>query len=229
MLRATDRVETAMFFLDKLKETEGKGREFGFYLFALVSATRSIGWVLQNDLRSEHGPSFDEWWGRRKKTLPTSPMSFETIRDLRNTFEKKGYKVPIVTSLRDGDSKIEDVSRLENVEYIIDPATHAHSLRIKISGEHIPTTKQQENETIEEYEQRMIEEGLHTGVKITIDDLGSRIDDLEFELLGFFLAEDIESSELPQLYSFEELIDGFTAHLSAMREVVDEAQSKFSP
>ena len=75
MLRAIDRLEEAEFFLEKLRETEGRGREFRYYLSALVSATRSIGWV-----GSPKGPSPGTWFpiqrvvGRKEAERAHSPF-----------------------------------------------------------------------------------------------------------------------------------------------------------
>ena len=89
MSRTMNKLAEAEFFLEKLQETEGKGKEFLFYLSACVNASRSITLILQKEFRSDYGDRFDIWWEEKKELLPTLPLPFEDIRDLRNRFEKE--------------------------------------------------------------------------------------------------------------------------------------------
>ena len=80
MLRAEDRLAEADFFLGKVEESGGRGREFRYYFAALARATRSISLVLQADLRSAHASRFDSWWEEKKASLPPGPISFDGSR-----------------------------------------------------------------------------------------------------------------------------------------------------
>lgn len=211
MLRATDRLKEAEFFLEKLKKTHGKGDEFRYYLSALVSAARSITLVLQKDLRSRHASEFDDWWNEKRQTIPTSPISFETIRNFRNTLQKEGYRVPAVIELINNDAIF------ENATVLLDTITSDLTLKITIPKGRRPisTTKFLPGESVDE----AVDRGIREILPILISDL---MDQPEMELLGFSLTED--SSPL----SFDSLIDGFSGYLSAVRDVVQEAGHKFS-
>ncbi len=211
MLRATDRLKEAEFFLEKLIETHGKEDEFRYYLSALVSAARSITLVLQKDLRSKHSPQFDDWWSEKKQTIPDSPISFETIRNLRNILQKEGYKIPRVIDLINRDAIF------ENATVLFDTVTSDLTIKFKIpeGGGPVSTRNSLPGESEDEFVDRVVREI----IPIVIRDA---MDQPELELLGFALTED--SSPL----SFDSLIDGFSIYLSAVRDVVKEAEYKFS-
>jgi hypothetical protein len=141
MLRAKDKLEEAEFFLEKLKETSGKGREFRYYLSACVSASRSITWVLQKDLRSEYGSKFDDWWNEKKDAVPTSSISFEVIRDLRNVLQKQGNVVPAIFNLKDKNEGLEDT------EVRFDPDIRALSVEYIVPRDKLPTISRREEES----------------------------------------------------------------------------------
>ena len=83
--RTRRKVAEAAFFLDRIRETNGRHPEFGYFLSAFLSAVRSVGWVLQSDLRGQHRERFDKWWEDKKASLPTATVPFSVIVELPST------------------------------------------------------------------------------------------------------------------------------------------------
>ena len=92
--RSRRKVAEAAFFLDRIRETNGRQPEFGYFLSAFLSAARSIGWVLQSDLRGRCRERFDRWWAEKKASLPTATVPFSVIVELRNQALKAGELPP---------------------------------------------------------------------------------------------------------------------------------------
>ena len=211
-MRAKDRLEEAEFFLKKLEETEGKGTEFRYYLSACVSALRSITLVLQKDLRSKYGPKFDDWWNKKKDTVPTSPISFEVIRVLRNALQKQGNIVPAIFKPKFEGQVLEDAE----VRFELD--TKTLSVKYMVPRDKLPTISRREGESDTEFESRLVTESIRQTIPAMIDDLR---DYKELELLGYLLSED--SPPLP----FDSIMSGFSTYLAAIRTIIEEAKHEF--
>jgi len=212
MLKAEDRLKEAEFFLEKLKTTNGKGKEFRYYLSALVSATRSITLVLQKDLRSEYGDVFDKWWEQKKGGILVSPVSFEDIRKLRNILQKEGHKLLHVYRAED-----------EHEGVIIEKAVDLFNLddagTLKISFSDLPSLSRMTDETDEEFEERILEETKQFAFSKILS-VANRLTELNLYSAG---VEWIEG----ELYDFETLVSGFENYLSSMRKLIDEANLAF--
>lgn len=212
MLRAKDRLEEAEFFFEKLEKTEGKGREFRYYLSACVSASRSITLVLQKDLRSKHGPQFDDWWDEKKDTVPAYPISFEVIRRLRNALQKQGNIVSSIFKLK-GEDKV-----LKDAEVQFDLDTETLSVIYVVPRDKVPTIIRREGESDTGFESRLVTEAVRQTVPAMMDDLR---DHKDLELQGYRLSED--SPPLP----FDSIVSGFSTYLSAIRTIIEEAEHEF--
>ncbi len=214
MLRAKDKLEEAEFFLEKLKETSGKGKEFSYYLSACASAMRSITLVLQTDLRSEHGSRFDDWWNEKKQTVPNSPISFEEIVNIRNVFQKKGSFLPADFSLEINGQA------LGNTQIRLDPTTKEFSITYKVPRNKIPSISRREGESDDEFINRMIEEALKKAIPSMLDDF-SDYEEGELVLLGYSIIDG--SPPLP----FDSIVTGFSKYLFSIRGIVEEAEREF--
>ena len=213
MLRAEVRLEEAEFFLEKLKTTNGKGKEFIFYLSALTSATRSIGFVLQKDLRAKNQEKFNEWWEQIKKTVSVDPFPFETIQELRNTLQKEGHKLPIVWRI-EGDA---EGIIIDHAVDLFDGNDHFFSMKIHFTE--LTTFHRSPDETNEEFEARIWEETKELAFSKIIS-VASRLPELNSYSMGFELPDE-------RVYDFETLVSGFENHLSCMQIVIDQANLLF--
>jgi len=93
---AEDKLGEAEFFLKKMKLCrEGRG-EFRYYLSAFLSATRSVTWVLQKDLRTKHGEQFEKWYKEQELKM-ASNQTAALVKFLRNVVLKEGARLPIYT------------------------------------------------------------------------------------------------------------------------------------
>lgn len=223
MLRALDRLEEAEFFLRKAEETGGKRPEFRYYFSALVSAARSITWVLQHDLRSKHGANFDSWWEARKAAIPASPIPFDVIAQLRNVLQKEGSRLPLEVYSAEVSGGPVDAIEIwhdpaqgrEGVTMIsLKPKPGAWRYRFTIEGESEEELERQREGARKEFARKAFQELMSQFSSIDLAQL-------DFRLLGFALEED--SSPLP----FDEVMKGFKDYLSAMRQLVEDAQATF--
>jgi hypothetical protein len=95
-LFAEDKLNEAFYFLGLLKRFHHKIPEMFYYLSAFLSATRSISFVLQKDLKGQFGETFETWWDLKIKEMDgTTIEHFKTIKNLRNNFLKEGNSLPI--------------------------------------------------------------------------------------------------------------------------------------
>jgi hypothetical protein len=211
VLRAEDKLKEANFFLKKLKTTKGKGEEFRYYLSALASATRSITLVLQADLRSEHGERFNEWWEQKKEDIPVVPISFETIRKLRNVLQKEGHKLRYAYKFKHNKEGVV-------IERLID-LFEVGSGPMEISFTDSPTISRNVDETIEDFKKRAIEELNQYAF--------SKILSAADSLTEFNVSSGVEVST-GVIYDFETLVAGFESYLASMQELIDEANLLFT-
>jgi hypothetical protein len=116
LLRATEKVGEARFFLQRLARTGGKLPHAAHYASATISALRSVTWVLQADLRPIHGARFDSWWNSQKPALGSAGLGFALLRDARNEVEKTGR--PLV---RQTVRYRYEEGSIEFIEFLIDP------------------------------------------------------------------------------------------------------------
>lgn len=183
MLKAMHKLKEAEFFLEKLEETEGKGKEFLYYLSACVTAARSISLVLQKDLRSDYGKKFDDWFDEKKKPPPTLPIPFKVINDLRNMSVKEGIIAPAILSLKDSEGNIQ-----ENAEVRVDLDTMHIVTEWVLPAGRIPRIHRREGESDDEFTDRLIETGIKSAAAIMVEELSSHND---LEILGYRISDDL--------------------------------------
>jgi hypothetical protein len=92
------KLEEARFFLAKWKDSSYGTAEFRYFFSALVSAGRSVTWVLKKELRSLDPKKFDTWWEEKRDSLLPSGLDFRTLAGMRNEAVKEGALLP--TSFR---------------------------------------------------------------------------------------------------------------------------------
>lgn len=97
LVRSRRKLDEAVFFLARIGESQGRHPEFGYYFSAFLSALRSVGFVLQKDLRGRFGVDFDDWWDRAKAALPRPRVPFSVLVELRNQALKEGELLPGMT------------------------------------------------------------------------------------------------------------------------------------
>jgi hypothetical protein len=213
MLRSEDRLGEAEFFLDKLRQTKGNGREFRYYLSALASAARSISLVLQSDLRSKQKYKFDEWWSKKKTEIPPQPFRFELIRDLRNKLQKQGSKVPVVMKTEDSRSGI----TIESVVDVFD--ANAWSL-LSITLRDMPPLYRELTETDDEFEAKFWKQVEEFAFPQVVG-IAKRLHELDRPQTTGFVFPDGET------YDFEAIVFGFRDYLRSMRKLIEEANDVF--
>ena len=217
MLRATDRLNEAEFFLGKLKETGEKDPEFRYYLSALLSASRSITLVLQEDLRPKYGEKFNEWWESRRESVSHGPFSFGTIRNLRNVFQKKGSRLPLLFKSEDSDEKS------GTAEITWDPSRGSEGLeKLVINFPPGITIKLEDvqGESKEELDERLTAKVMEIDSDLYSDVLKRQLES-GLKLSGFVLSDDVPP--LP----FDSIVEGFSNYLASVRIVVEEAEREF--
>jgi len=216
--RSQRKLDEAAFFLTQLREGEGKEPEFGYYLSAFLSALRSVGLVLQSDLRGRFGERFDIWWQTARAALPKPRIPFRLVVELRNQALKEGELLPglvVVAKLKhhaiDTVSYTIDLSHgriiVVNEQYtfradwdhIIEVPADARSdvLKQKVWDEFIPAFA-----------------ALHRALNETGPDFA--IASLDYLL-------DPAGPAVP----FDEVIAGFAEHVDAMREMLCRASQVF--
>ncbi len=210
-MKCSAKLEEALFFLDKLRESEGKYPEFGYYLSALASVTRSLGLVLQADLRSQYGEAFDKWWEQKKQAIPEGP--FEMIRDFRNKSLKRGGGAKAVFEV----GKAATWSGVYEIE--AGPRLGPAKLTIDTEGGPLPELERCSNESDEEYLDRQVDEVLSKRISEILPELSSETTNLNF--IGFKLTDDCEPADA------QTVIREFSEHLSAMAQLIEEAAEVF--
>lgn len=212
MLRSEDRLGEAEFFLDKLRQTKGHGREFRYYLSALTSAARSISLVLQSDLRSKQKHKFDEWWSKKKTEIPPQSFGFELIRGLRNKLQKQGSEVPVVMKTEDSRSGI----TIESVVDVFD----ANASSLSITFRHMLPLYRELTETEDEFQAKswkQVEEFLFP----QLVEIAKRIHELDKPQVTGFVFPDGDT------HDFEAIVSGFRDYLRSMRKLIEEANDVF--
>lgn len=81
MKNTEQKLNESNFFLDKLKQTQGKHPEFDYYLNAYVSSARSVLWIMKSEYNSI--PNWQEWYNN-KETTPDEDKLLKGIVDMRN-------------------------------------------------------------------------------------------------------------------------------------------------
>lgn len=215
--RSNRKLEEALFFLERLRDSQGAQPTFEYYLSAFLSAWRSVGFVLQADLRRHFGGEFDAWWDAAKALLPEPRIPFSVLAELRNQALKEGETLPgmqVVVSV--------DHPKIEQVTYTV-------------------LVQRGQGQVVGEYYQ------FHGGAWPPIPASGfddkSEFRDAFYQLFPMIRSaiELVDTGEVPfevsnvgyvvdhryQALSFEELVDSFDEHLSATRALLEEADLRF--
>ena len=90
-----DKLAEAKYFLNML-DSQLSRHEAKYLLSALFSASRSITWVLQKELRSAGADTFDAWWESHRGDLSTELFPFRLLSQTRNTLVKEGNVDPLL-------------------------------------------------------------------------------------------------------------------------------------
>jgi hypothetical protein len=221
MLRAKDKLEEAAYFLDQLRQTNGQQPAFRFLASAAITAARSIGLVLQADLRSGYVGQFDAWWEERRKQVPVSRLGFDFVREARNIILKEGNRIlrPVMRAeVPDGLYRA--------IEVVVDPVNpkFMSDIRVYMRGEdeELGTVYLPEGMSIEDVTPEVLSALVAPQMDALHDALGAAITrGLHFELTGYEILGDDEP------LTFDEVVAELGIHLDAMREVVDEAEKRF--
>jgi hypothetical protein len=213
--RSRRKVAEATFFLRRMSETKGRHPEFGHYLSAFLSALRSVGFVIQADLRGRFGSRFDDWWERAKQSLPAPRVPFAVIVELRNQALKAGELLP----------GLKVVVRLEH------PAVEEVVLTVDLRGGQIVTTRQEYKfrqggaptvQLADPNDSKALLDQLVPALKPIFDSLNTQEPAFEVSGLGYELHRTVPA------ITFNEMIDGFEEHVNAMDVVVAQADRLFT-
>ena len=214
--RSHRKVTEAAFFLDRLSETKGRHPEFGYYLSAFLSALRSVGFVLQTDLRRRFGLRFNDWWERAKASLQMRRIPFPIIVELRNQALKTGELLPGLRVV----ARIDHPS-VEEVTFTLD-LRHG---QIRTAQEDVHVSKQwcADGAT-----------GTHNpdGSDKLIEQLIPALRDVfrslnEDEPLFEVSSLEYQVDRSGPAVSFTEMVEGFAEHVAAMQRLVAEADALF--
>ncbi len=202
-MRSVDKSNEARYFVEKLKETGGKGAESRFLLSALASASRSMTLILQADLRSKSGSEFDVWWQPAKERISHHNLPFEEIRHIRNVSQKEGNGLPLYY-LEAGY----DDHPIDNVQVLFDPSSKSkpmNELFINLKGDPKPIPA----EAREELSPSELDELIGRRALEEIKQVLSRLNEpnVSLELKGYLRTEEVER------YDVEEIVDGFRSTL----------------
>lgn len=218
MLRAIDRHKEAAFFLDKVIDAFfAEDEHWRFYFNALVSATRSISFVLQKDLRTYYGEEFDLWWNEQKANL-IDPHNFARVRDLRNILEKEGGKWPLLVLEVQLDNCIFKTVRVEFDQSLGKHGMQFHKIELSQDTFDLADVL---GETPDELQQRVTEHVrklLRRGVKEFWAELKKEIHP---KVYGFLLPESTEVMDV------ETMLNEFSVYLRAMARLLESAHRHF--
>jgi hypothetical protein len=213
--RSRRKLAEAAFFLRYMSETKGHHPEFGYYMSAFLSAVRSIGFVIQADLRRSFGPRFEVWWESARLSMPAPRVPFAVIAERRNQALKVGELLPGVRV----------VIRLEH------PAVEEVVLTVDLRGGRIVTKSK-------EYKFRPGgEPTLHLAdpndsealLEQLVPLLKPILDSLDADEPAFTISEiGYELHRTLPAVTFDEMIRGFQEHVSAMEEIVSDADHLFA-
>jgi hypothetical protein len=219
IVRSRRKLNEADFFLRRLSQTEGVQPAFGFHLSALLSALRSVGLVLQADLRGPFGEEFDSWWKAAKTGLPATRVPFSVLVELRNQALKEGEVLPgmaVVVRI--------DHPRIEEATFIVD----LRKGQITITSEHYkfrpgggPTLKLHNPEDSDEMDQEFFR--ILPELRDILQSLNTNEASFDIGSIGYLVERD--GLAVP----FSELVLGCSEHIEAMRVVLDEAEKRFIP
>jgi hypothetical protein len=216
-VRTCRKLDEASFFLDRMRDSTGQYPEFGFYLSAFLSALRSVGFVLQSDLRGRFGEAFDRWWEAAKGSLPTPRVPFSVITELRNQALKKGELLPGMRVVLRIDHPI-----VEQVEYTLnlsDGAVVIAQERYEFRQRAGPSVQMPNPEDERERSAALLQ--AIPALQEVFRSLNE--DEPTFEVASLQYQFEHGSDAV----SFEELIAGFLDHVTAMRAIVHEADLTF--
>lgn len=216
--RSRRKLAESEYFLRGLRDTGGKYPEFGYILSAFLSALRSIGFVLQSDLRGRYGERFDAWWEAEKAALPNLAVPFDVIRELRNQALKQGELLPgmvFVLKLK------HDV--VDEVRFTINTSEGKLAIKREEYKFHTgtgPEISVQNPEDDREFRRKLEAEGIPALARI-LSELDESKPDFDVSSIGYLLA----AGGVP--LSFDQVVEGFKKHLDVMRRVVERAEKTF--
>jgi hypothetical protein len=214
--RSRRKINEAAFFLDRISESRGNHPEFGYYLSAFLSAVRSVGFVLQADLRSQFRERFDPWWEETKAALPPLRVPFSVIVELRNQAQKAGELLPGLIVVARVDHPC-----VEEVTFTLD----LRDGRAVIAKEEyrFKEGSAPRLELVNPDDSSEIAKKIVPALRGVFESLNSGEPNFEITSVMYQLDRDEPA------VSFEELVEGFTEHVEAMRRVVTEANALFTP
>ena len=213
--RSRRKVAEAAFFLDRIQETNGRQPEFGYLLSAFLSAVRSIGWVLQNDLRGRYRERFDRWWEEKKASLPTATVPFSVVVELRNQALKAGELLPgmrVAVRL--------DHPAVEEAAFTVDlragrVVTSSEEYKFRNGG--APTVQLSDPNDLEEVANQLV-----PALRPVFESLDQDEPPFEVSSLQYVL------ERAAPAVTFEDMVKGFGQHVEAMRKIVAEGDQLFS-
>lgn len=213
--RSRRKLAEAAFFLDQLRRSEGRHPGFGYYLSAFLSALRSVGLVLQADLRGRFGAAFDGWWETAKASLPTMRVPFSVIVELRNQALKRGELLPqMIVTVRVDHQAVEEVAfTLDLQEGRIEVANESYKFR-QGKGPLMQLANPNDSFEFDQEFKRVIPE---------LRESFRSLEESNFDVASVaYLME-----RGGEAVSFSELVEGFAQHIAAMDRLLCDVEDRF--
>lgn len=213
--RSRRKVAEAAFFLDRLLETKGRHPEFGYYLSAFLSALRSVGFVIQADLRAHFGSRFNDWWEEAKASLPKPRVPFSVIVELRNQALKTGELLPgLRVVARIDHPSVEEVTFTLDLR---DGQIRTAREEYKFRWDGAPTVQLENPDKSDKLLELLVPALPEVFRSLNADEPPFEISSREYQV-----------DRSGPAVSFTEMVEGFAEHVAAMRRVIERADALFT-
>lgn len=216
--QASDKLDEARFFLERVARSGGDGQEFRFNMSALLSASRSVTWVLRTELSRQSGSSSTDWLQSRLADIESDIIPFATLANLRNVSQKEGNRLPrIVKEVPVGREN--DVLADIEFRFELSDTTHINS-EIQIHfregrAPHVDVEDDAEEHVVRKaHEEAMVAALGEVAETMKTGGMG------ELKFKGYALDDDPESPVL----DFSELIAGFSTYLDTLGSMISDAE-----
>jgi hypothetical protein len=184
-------------------------------LSAFLSAIRSVGWVLQSDLRGRYRDRFDTWWEEKKACLPIATVPFSVIVQLRNQALKSGELLPgMRVVVRLDHPAVEEAAFTVNLREgrIV---TSAEEYKFRREG--APTLRLCDPNDLDEVATQLI-----PALRPVFESLNQ--DEPPFEVSSLLY----KLEDAAPAVTFAEMVDSFRQHVDVMREIIAEGDELFA-
>ena len=212
-LRAEDRLNESIFFLNKLSHEKAWSNSGRYFLNSFIISVRSVSLVLKKDLTAKYGDQFKIWWENKINVAPEYVKKFfNRIRNVRNILEKEGAHTPKYVYGKKIDTK-----SVQYWFYIVSDASKNYlgrrpivsitKFKIKFTGDHMEVMKKILVTTAKETNMDM----LHNS---------------EFKFIGFYFDNDdnFSAEKIVRPSVFEKEIKNY---IKWLKHTVYEAKKKF--